>query len=48
MKKPDYELLIGYVVLTTIIYLVLTAEAKSWSYKWTGKGKLMTKETNTL
>ena len=40
MKKPNYELLIGYVVLTTIIYLVLTAEAKSWSYKWTGKGKL--------
>ena len=40
MKKPNYELLIGYVVLTTIIYLLLTAEAKSWSYKWTGKGKL--------
>ena len=40
MKKPDYELFIGYVALATIIYLVITAEAKSWSYKWSGKGKL--------
>ena len=40
MKKPDYELFIGYVALITIIYLVLTAEAKSWSYERSGKGKL--------
>ena len=28
------------IILTTMIYLFLVVDAKSWSYKWTGKGKL--------
>ena len=28
------------IILTIIIYLFLVVDAKSWSYKWTGKGKL--------
>jgi hypothetical protein len=28
------------IILTIMIYLFLFVDAKSWSYKWTGKGKL--------
>ena len=28
------------IILTIIIYLSLVVDVKSWSYKWTGKGKL--------
>ena len=28
------------IILTIIIYLSLVVDAKSWSYEWTGKGKL--------